>query len=101
MRSIPFFGDFFSSDFGLDFFSFFFSAEISGLEMVDFPVADMMKAEERRGARATAGGKGEGGAVGGGGAGAAEEEEFGVLESWREKIEDFFGSQGFWSCCDA
>lgn len=51
--------------------------------MVDFPVADMMKAEEGRGARATAGGEGEGGA------GAAEEEEFGVLESWREKIEDF------------
>ncbi len=71
---------------------------------MDFPVADMMKAEEGRGARATAGGEGEGGAVGGGGgagAGAAEEEEFGVLESWREKIEDFFGSRGFWSCCNA
>jgi hypothetical protein len=69
--------------------------------MVDFPVADTMKAEEGRGARATEGGEGEG-AVGGGGAGAAaEEEEFRVLESWREKIEDFFGSRGFWSCCDA
>jgi hypothetical protein len=66
--------------------------------MVDFPVAEMMNEEEGRGARATAGGA----IRGGGGAGAAaEEEEFGVLESWREKIEDFFGSRGFWSCCDA
>jgi hypothetical protein len=50
--------------------------------MVDFLVADMMKAEEGRGARATAGGEGEGGAVGGG-AGAAAEEEFrgaGIVE---------------------
>jgi hypothetical protein len=69
--------------------------------MVDFLVPDMMKAEEGRGARATAGGEGEGGAVGGGAAAAAEEEEFGVLELWRDKIEDLFGSRGFWSCCDA
>jgi hypothetical protein len=47
-------GIFLSSDFGLDFFVFFL---LSGLEMVDFPVADMMKAEEGRGARATAGGE--------------------------------------------
>ncbi len=100
--SIPFFADFFSSDFGLDFVVFFLLGFWAGDGGLPGRGGDERE-EDGRGVRATAGVDGGLAAAAAGGGGAApppsleeeeEEEEFGVLEFWREEIGDFFGLWG-------